>query len=44
MSSIKITNARTHNLKNISLELPHNKLIVFSGISGSGNASLVICN
>ena len=41
MSTLKITNARTHNLKNVSLELPHNKLIVFSGISGSGKSSLV---
>jgi excinuclease ABC subunit A len=41
MPHLKITNARTHNLKNISLELPHNKLIVFSGISGSGKSSLV---
>ncbi|MEE9186612.1 MAG: excinuclease ABC subunit A, partial [Bacteroidota bacterium] len=32
--------ARVHNLKNISLELPRNKLIVFTGVSGSGKSSL----
>ncbi|MCX8010936.1 MAG: excinuclease ABC subunit A, partial [Ignavibacteria bacterium] len=32
--------ARQHNLKNISLELPRNKLIVFTGVSGSGKSSL----
>ena len=37
---IKITGARVHNLKDVSLELPKNKLIVFSGVSGSGKSSL----
>jgi len=37
---IKIIGARTHNLKNINLELPKNKLIVFTGLSGSGKSSL----
>ena len=37
---IVIKGARTHNLKNISLELPRNKMIVFSGLSGSGKSSL----
>lgn len=37
---IKIKGARTHNLKNVDLELPHNKLIVITGISGSGKSSL----
>jgi len=37
---IKIKGARTHNLKNINLELPKNKLIVFTGLSGSGKSSL----
>ena len=37
---IRIKGARQHNLKNISLELPRNKLIVFTGVSGSGKSSL----
>jgi excinuclease ABC subunit A len=37
---IKIKGAKTHNLKNIDLELPKNKLIVFTGVSGSGKSSL----
>ncbi len=37
---ITIKGAREHNLKNIDLELPRNKLIVFTGISGSGKSSL----
>lgn len=38
---IIINGARQNNLKNISLELPRNKLIVFTGVSGSGKSSLV---
>ena len=38
--SIYIQGARENNLKNISLELPRNKLIVFTGVSGSGKSSL----
>ena len=38
--TIKVTGAREHNLKNISIEIPKNKLIVFTGISGSGKSSL----
>jgi len=38
---IVIENARTHNLKNISLNIPHNQFIVVTGISGSGKSSLV---
>ncbi len=38
--SIVIRGAREHNLKNVSLELPRNKLIVFTGLSGSGKSSL----
>jgi len=37
---IRIRGARVHNLKNISLELPRNKLIVLTGVSGSGKSSL----
>src|SRR4030043_765635 len=38
---IIIKNAKTHNLKNVSLEIPRNKLVVFTGVSGSGKSSLV---
>ncbi|MFA5211085.1 MAG: excinuclease ABC subunit UvrA [Patescibacteria group bacterium] len=37
---IKIRGAREHNLKNIDLDLPRNKMIVFTGLSGSGKSSL----
>ena len=40
MDEIKIKGARTHNLKNLSLELPRNQLIVLTGLSGSGKSSL----
>ena len=40
MDYLKIKGARTHNLKNISLDLPRNKLIVITGLSGSGKSSL----
>jgi excinuclease ABC subunit A len=40
MDKIKIIGAREHNLKNISLEIPRDKLIVITGISGSGKSSL----
>ncbi len=36
-----IKNAKTHNLKNVSVEIPKNKLVVFTGVSGSGKSSLV---
>ncbi|MCL6505651.1 MAG: excinuclease ABC subunit UvrA, partial [Bryobacteraceae bacterium] len=39
--SIRIRGARVHNLKNISLEIPHNRLTVVTGVSGSGKSSLV---
>jgi excinuclease ABC subunit A len=39
---IVIRGAREHNLKNVSLELPRNKLIVMTGLSGSGKSSLAI--
>src|SRR3989344_3773748 len=37
---IKIRGAKVHNLQNIDLDLPRNKLIVFTGLSGSGKSSL----
>ncbi len=37
---IRIRGARTHNLKNVSLDLPRNRLIVITGLSGSGKSSL----
>lgn len=40
LDSIEIIGAREHNLKNISLSFPRNKLIVITGISGSGKSSL----
>ncbi len=40
MEYIKIRGARTHNLKNINLDLPRNRLTVITGLSGSGKSSL----
>jgi excinuclease ABC subunit A len=40
MDLIRIRGARTHNLKDISLELPRNRLVVITGLSGSGKSSL----
>ncbi len=40
MDTIRIRGARTHNLKNIDLDLPRNQLIVITGLSGSGKSSL----
>ncbi len=40
MDSIRIRGAREHNLKNIDLEIPRDKLIVITGLSGSGKSSL----
>ncbi|MBD9534907.1 excinuclease ABC subunit UvrA [Stenotrophomonas sp. STM01] len=40
MDFIRIRGARTHNLKNIDLDLPRDKLIVITGLSGSGKSSL----
>lgn len=42
MGSIRIENAQEGNLKNISLEIPKNKLVVFTGLSGSGKSTLLI--
>ena len=39
MDKIDIRGARTHNLKNISLEIPRDKLVVITGLSGSGKSS-----
>ncbi|MDR3323416.1 MAG: excinuclease ABC subunit UvrA, partial [Zoogloeaceae bacterium] len=40
MDTLRIRGARTHNLKNISLDLPRDRLIVITGLSGSGKSSL----
>jgi len=40
MKNISIRGARTHNLKNIDLDLPRNQMIVITGLSGSGKSSL----
>ena len=40
IDKIIIKGAREHNLKNINLEIPKNKLVVLTGISGSGKSSL----
>ncbi|RYE26646.1 MAG: hypothetical protein EOP48_35035, partial [Sphingobacteriales bacterium] len=40
--NIYIKGARVHNLKNITVEIPRNKFIVVTGVSGSGKSSLTI--
>ena len=40
MDTIRIRGARTHNLKNLDIELPRDRLIVITGLSGSGKSSL----
>jgi excinuclease ABC subunit A len=40
MDCIRIRGARTHNLKNVDLDLPRNRLVVITGLSGSGKSSL----
>ena len=39
-SSIVIKGAREHNLKNVDVEIPRDKLVVITGLSGSGKSSL----
>lgn len=41
-NEIVIQGARQHNLKNISLTIPRNKLVVITGLSGSGKSSLAL--
>ncbi len=41
MNTIKIRGLRQNNLKNISLDIPKNKIVVFTGVSGSGKSSIV---
>ncbi|HEX32562.1 MAG TPA: ATP-binding cassette domain-containing protein, partial [Candidatus Acetothermia bacterium] len=40
MSMLRVKGAREHNLKNIDVEIPREKLVVITGISGSGKSSL----
>jgi excinuclease ABC subunit A len=40
MDTIHVRGARTHNLKNIDLDIPRDKLVVITGLSGSGKSSL----
>ncbi|HET9229396.1 MAG TPA: ATP-binding cassette domain-containing protein, partial [Thermoanaerobaculia bacterium] len=40
MESIYVRGAREHNLKNVTLEIPRNQLVVITGVSGSGKSSL----
>ena len=40
VSNISIKGARVNNLKNVDVEIPRNKLVVITGLSGSGKSSL----
>ena len=41
MEAIKIQGLKHNNLKNINLDIPQNKIVVFTGVSGSGKSSIV---
>jgi excinuclease ABC subunit A len=43
MDLIRVRGARTHNLRGIDVDLPRNRLIVITGLSGSGKSSLASC-
>ena len=38
--NLKVKGAKVHNLKNVNVEIPRDKLVVFTGLSGSGKSSL----
>ncbi len=40
IDKIRVTGARTHNLKNVNVEMPRNKMVAITGVSGSGKSSL----
>jgi len=40
IQNLVVEGARVHNLKNLSVTIPHNKLVVITGLSGSGKSSL----
>lgn len=42
MNEIVVKGARVHNLKNITVKIPKNKLVVITGVSGSGKSSLAM--
>ena len=42
ISSIKVRGARVHNLKNIDVDIPLNKIVGIAGVSGSGKSSLAL--
>lgn len=39
-TTIAVQGARVHNLRNVSLEIPRDQLVIFTGVSGSGKSSL----